>query len=72
LHDCGALFNSDDDINGEAFMDLKDSDLIEMEFKKGQRMKIVKIIQSIKVRKSIESGSIIIVYWNSYIHSVGR
>ena len=37
-------------------MDLEDSDLVEMGFtKKGQRMKIVKIIQSIKVRKSIES-----------------
>ena len=36
-------------------MDLEDSDLVEMGFtKKGQRMKIVKIIQSIKVRKSIE------------------
>ena len=46
---------SDNDINGEAFMDLEDSDLVEMGFtKKGQRMKIVKIIQSIKVRKSIE------------------
>ena len=46
---------SDNDINGEAFMDLEDSDLVEMGFTKGQRMKIVKIIQSIKVRKSIES-----------------
>ena len=36
-------------------MDLEDSDLVEMKFTKGQRMKIVKIIQSIKVRKSIES-----------------
>ena len=33
-------------------MDLEDSDLVEMGFTKGQRMKIVKII---KVRKSIES-----------------
>lgn len=46
---------SDNDINGEAFMDLEDSDLVEMGFTKGQRMKIVKIIQSIKVGKSIES-----------------
>ena len=36
-------------------MDLEDSDLVEMGFTKGQRMKIVKIIQSIKVGKSIES-----------------
>ena len=35
-------------------MDLEDSDLVEMGFTKGLRMKIVKIIQSIKVRKSIE------------------
>ena len=37
-------------------MDLKESNLVEMGFiKLGQRMKIVKIIQSIKVRKSIKS-----------------
>ena len=36
-------------------MDLEDSDLVEMGFTKGLRMKIVKIIQSIKVRRSIES-----------------
>ena len=37
-------------------MDLKESNLVEMGFTKlGQRMKIVKIIQSIKVRKIIVS-----------------
>ena len=46
---------SENDINGEAFVDLEDSDLVEMGFTKGQRMKIVKIIQSITVRKSIEA-----------------
>ena len=37
-------------------MDLEDSDLVEMGFTKGQRMKIEKIIQSIKVRRSLVSN----------------
>ena len=40
---------SADDINGEAFMDLKEKDLSDMGFTKGQRMKILKIIDSVKV-----------------------
>ena len=36
-------------------MDSEDSDLVEMGFTKGQRMKIMKIIESIRVRESIES-----------------
>ena len=40
---------SDDEINGEAFMDLDNRALDEMGFKRGQRMKILKIIESIKV-----------------------
>ena len=43
------MFILDEDINGEAFMELTDNDLSEMEFKKGQRMKILKIISSVKV-----------------------
>ena len=38
-------------------MDLKDCDLIEIGFTKGQRMKIVKIIQSIKVGQSLSQRS---------------
>ena len=49
-------------------MDLEDSDLVEMGFTKGQRMKIVKIIQSIKVRKSILNQ------WTNFMeqHCVGK
>ena len=49
-------------------MDLEDSDLVEMGFTKGQRMKIVKIIQSIKVRKSILNQ------WTSFMeqHCTGK
>ena len=43
------MFILDEDINGEAFMELTDNDLSETGFKKGQRMKILKIISSVKV-----------------------
>lgn len=43
------VFTSDEDINGEAFVELKDRDLSEMGFTKGQRMKILRIITSVKV-----------------------
>ena len=49
-----AVSISDDHINGEAFMDLEDKDLTEIGFKKGQHMKVLKIIQSVKVRYVIE------------------
>ena len=49
-----AVSISDDHINGEAFMDLEDKDLTEIGFKKGQHMKVLKIIQSVKVRYIIE------------------
>ena len=41
---------SEDEINGTAFMDLEDKYLSEKGFKKGQRVNILKIIQSVKVR----------------------
>ena len=43
------MFILDEDINGEAFVELTDNDLSEMGFKKGQRMKMLKIISSVKV-----------------------
>ena len=49
---------SDDEINGEAFMDLDDSALDEMGFKRGQRMKILKIIESVKVCGIYRSDSL--------------
>ena len=39
----------DEDINGEAFMELKDKDLSKMGFTKGQRMKMLKMITTVKV-----------------------
>ena len=41
---------SEDEINGTAFKDLTEKDLKEMDFKRGPRMNIMKIIAELKVR----------------------
>ena len=41
---------SDEKIDGESFLDLKESDLKDMGFAKGDRIKIMKITQSLKLK----------------------
>ena len=65
---------SDDEINGEAFMDLDDSTLNEMGFKGGQPMKILKIIEPVKVcvcrSDSLESMDDSVDHMHN-VHSIG-
>ena len=74
------MSTSDDDINGEAFLDLTDKDLSEMGFTKGQRMKVLKIITAVKVNLTHDQQLqeyilLTAVMYNSYEfgkHPIGR